>query len=279
MNWVGDPLQNLGILQLSFWDGADGTGTQLGTHRGVADSLPIPDRVCRLPVRMELRSATGPNMSITRTRLRVPSRPKHFCCIYKQTQISGGSIFWDDVSLTQAVVEPSDCVAGKRDGSVTSARIDSLGKKDDIRYGKIVARIKPAVDDAAWGAFWMLGSNFPDNGWPRSGEIDITEVFTGSSNNRTTHSTLHWCPKTDAEELNDNCFDDRVFQGGQLDTGSSLGDDFHEFEVVWTPERFVFYIDGQQVWSRVIDPNTMEEFNEDFFLILNLAIGGTLGSA
>jgi beta-glucanase (GH16 family) len=191
----------------------------------------------------------------------------------------GGTIRWDDISLAQAVVEPSDCVAGIRDGSVTSARIDSLGKKDDIRYGKIVARIKPAVDDAAWGAFWMLGSNYPDNGWPRSGEIDITEVFTGLSNDRTTHSTLHWCPKTDAEEVNDNCFDDRVFEGGQLDTGSSLGDDFHEFEVVWTPERFVFYIDGQQVWSRVIDPNTMEEFNEDFFLILNLAIGGTLGSA
>ena len=116
----------------------------------------------------------------------------------------GGSVFFDSVSLTQAGVEPSDCVAGDKDGSVTSARINSFMGKNDIRYGKIVARIKPPVGKAAWSAFWMLGTNEPDIGWPEAGEIDITEIWTpqgaGSTDAQTTHSTLHWCDFSDAEE-------------------------------------------------------------------------------
>ena len=64
-----------------------------------------------------------------------------------------------------------------------------------------------------------------------------------------------------------------------LNTGSSLGNDFHEFSAVWDPGQIVFYIDDRQVWSRTFNPETMEEFiDNDFYMILNLAMGGQLGS-
>jgi len=135
------------------------------------------------------------------------------------------------------------------------------------------------VGKGAWPAFWMLGSNFPDVGWPRSGEIDIMEMFNSfGSNERTTHSTLHWCDQT--IQAPDECSfpEGRIFEGDSLSFPDSLGDGFHIFTVVWDPEKFVFYADGLEVFSRFIEPATMEEFTRDFFMILNVAMGGTLGS-
>jgi hypothetical protein len=191
------------------------------------------------------------------------------------TEYDDTGVYYDNISFTAA--EPAEC--GVRDGSVTSARIDTSTTFDTIRYGRIVARIKPPVGKAAWPAFWMLGSNFDEVGWPRSGEIDIMEMFnTFGSNERTTHSTLHWCDET--IQAPDECSfpEGRVFEGDSLEFEESLGDDFHIFEAVWDPEKIVFFADGRQVFSRDIDPETMEEFTRDFFMILNVAMGGFLGS-
>jgi len=84
---------------------------------------------------------------------------------------------------------------GKRNNTITSARINTLDKFA-FKYGKVEARIKPPVGKGAWSAFWMLGKKFPFTGWPFSGEMDIVEIFTGQSNEYTTHFTLHWCDET-----------------------------------------------------------------------------------
>ena len=81
---------------------------------------------------------------------------------------------------------------GVRDGSITSGRINSLGKFE-FKFGKVEARIKPPVGEAAWPAFWSLGANFPRVGWPFSGEIDFMEMHNFYSDERTTHFTMHWC--------------------------------------------------------------------------------------
>ncbi len=196
------------------------------------------------------------------------------------TEYDNTGVYYDNIVFTNVDAPPEECVAGVRDGTVTSARINTLETFNTIRYGKIEARIKPPVGKGAWPAFWMLGSNFPEVGWPRSGEIDIMEMWnTFGSNPMTTHSTLHWCDET--IQFPEACSfpEGRVFVGDSLVFEESLGDDFHIFEAVWDPERIVFYADGRQVFSRVIDPDTMEEFTRDFFMILNVAMGGTLGSA
>ena len=196
------------------------------------------------------------------------------------TAYDNTGVYYDNISFKSDVIgPPEECVAGVRDGSVTSGRINTLGKKDDIRYGKIEARIKPAVGKGAWPAFWMLGSNFPDIGWPRSGEIDIMEMWnTGVSNPMTAHSTLHWCDET--IQAPDECSfpEGRVFEGGSFEFDSSLGNDFHKFTAIWDPDKIVFFVDNIEIFSRVIEADTMEEFTRDFFMILNVAMGGTLGS-
>jgi beta-glucanase (GH16 family) len=164
---------------------------------------------------------------------------------------------------------------GVRDGTITSARINTQDKFE-FKYGRVEARIKPPVGEAAWPAFWALGANFPP--WPRSGEIDFMEMFQGVSNESTTHSTMHWCDQTIQAPAACTFPDGWMFRTGNLDLGFSLGDDFQIWEAEWSPEQIIFKINGLTYFTLPINPATMEEFLREFFLILNVAMGGTLGS-
>ncbi|MDH3510526.1 MAG: family 16 glycosylhydrolase [Gammaproteobacteria bacterium] len=176
---------------------------------------------------------------------------------------------------------------GVRDGSVTSARI-TTNDKFEFRYGKVVARIKVPVGQGTWPAFWALGKDFPDVAWPRVGEIDFMEVFNNTNNDaeqsaiaeRTATSAMHWCDESIVPNPNANCFAEggRKFISQKLDTGSSLGDGFQIWEADWNADRVTVAINGIQYFELEIDPVLMEEFRRDFFLLLNVAMGGTLGS-
>jgi beta-glucanase (GH16 family) len=168
---------------------------------------------------------------------------------------------------------------GVRDGSITSGKINSLGKFD-FKFGKVEARIKPPVGEAAWPAFWSLGTNFPTIGWPRSGEIDFMEIHNAFSNERTTHFTMHWCDESvgPPEPCLPPEFAGWVYDSQYLTFDDSLGDDFHLFQAEWDENKIVGKIDGIVYFTKAIDPATMEEFLKEFYLILNVAMGGTLGS-
>jgi beta-glucanase (GH16 family) len=155
---------------------------------------------------------------------------------------------------------------GKRDGSITSARITTENKLN-IRYGKISARIKVPASEATWPAFWMLGGNFRSVGWPRCGEIDIMEVLNRYSDEFTTHATVHWWNE-DEGQWN--------FVGGSRDFDQPLSDGYHVYEAERTEDRIIFRIDGVTVYVRPLDM-TMDELADEFFLLLNIAIGGTHG--
>ncbi len=79
----------------------------------------------------------------------------------------------------------------------TSGRIVTSGKFN-FKYGTIEARIKlPNLQNGLWPAFWMLGANYPTDGWPRSGEIDILEAgfrddWQNNIANKKNNSTVHW---------------------------------------------------------------------------------------
>ncbi len=182
----------------------------------------------------------------------------------ENVRVEGGNL----VLEAQCPVAP----CGVRDGSITSGKINSLGKFN-FKFGKIEARIKPPVGKAAWPAFWSLGTNFPTVGWPRSGEIDFMEMHNFYSDANTTHTTMHWCD--DSVQAPANCW---TYFTDYTTLPNSLGDDFHIWEAVWDENQIVGKIDGQVYFTKAIDPATMDEFLNEFFLIMNVAMGGTLGS-
>ena len=65
---------------------------------------------------------------------------------------------------------------GKRDGSITSSRITTQGKFEFGPRTKVEARIKLPWGQGIWPAFWSLGANFSEVGWPACGEFDILEM-------------------------------------------------------------------------------------------------------
>lgn len=142
----------------------------------------------------------------------------------------------------------------------TSARLLSRNKFS-FRYGKIEARAKLPAGVGTWPAIWMLGNNFTTVGWPACGEIDIME-HRGSQLN-TIHGTVHYTG----------------FSGGNGPTGSvsvsNVTTEFHVYAAEWTPQFIRFLVDDVPFFT-VANNNTLP-FNQNFFIILNIAMGGNFG--
>jgi beta-glucanase (GH16 family) len=154
----------------------------------------------------------------------------------------------------------------------TSARVKTEAKVT-ITYGTIEARVKiPDLANGLWPAIWMLGSNFDVVGWPSSGEIDILEMghSTAISDgvvNRRIGSAAHW---------QDN--GGHVTYAGSLTSPTGLNDDFHVIRMEWTPTAITTFLDDEQIWVMDISEQACgdcDEFHKPFFLILNLAVGGS----
>jgi beta-glucanase (GH16 family) len=152
----------------------------------------------------------------------------------------------------------------------TSARVRTQDKLT-FKYGRIEARIKmPDLADGLWPAFWTLGNNFSEVGWPHCGELDVVEMGSGQAINldlinRRVGSTAHWNTTGYAS------------YGRVLDVADDLNDDYHIFSMDWTPEKVTTYIDGQQIWTMRISLDqcaSCDEFHKPHFAILNVAVGG-----
>ncbi len=161
--------------------------------------------------------------------------------------------------------------------SYTSARIISKGKYEK-KYGRIEARIKLPRGKGLWPAFWMLGSNIqtapesPDNPntvpWPYCGEIDIME-YLGNSPTKI-FGTVHGPGYSAGESISKNFF----LSNSRFDT------DFHVFGIEWDENRVNFYVDDM-LYHSVTPEDVPGEwvFNQSFYMILNVAVGGNLPGA
>ncbi|MCB2220767.1 MAG: family 16 glycosylhydrolase [Bacteroidetes bacterium] len=146
----------------------------------------------------------------------------------------------------------------------TSARITTQGKFD-VQYGRIEARIKLPYGQGMWPAFWMLGANFSSVGWPQCGEIDIMEMVGGDNDgDNTTHSTIHW----------DNAGEHAVYGESYTLPNGILADDFHVYAIEWDDQSIKGFIDEIEYFVADITPPDLSEFHNNFFIILNLAVGG-----
>ncbi|TYP74370.1 glycoside hydrolase family 16 protein [Aquimarina intermedia] len=153
--------------------------------------------------------------------------------------------------------------AKAENGGYTSARIKTENLFS-FTYGRVEIRARLPVGGGTWPALWMLGANFETIGWPACGEMDIMEHVGNNQNNIS--SALHF-----PENNGGNAIVKEI-------TVPGVSTDFHAYSVDWTPEEIVFLVDNQ-VYHRFQNTTATPFYEKDFFLILNLAMGGNLGGA
>lgn len=144
----------------------------------------------------------------------------------------------------------------------TSARLKTQGKITK-RYGRIEARIQNPYGPGIWPAFWMLGQNIEEVGWPQSGEIDIMEMR--GQLPQVIHGSLHGPGYSGSNP---------VTQSYSL-TNARFDADFFVYAVEWHPERIDFFV-NDYLYQRITPDDVSGEwvFDQPFFLLLNVAVGG-----
>jgi beta-glucanase (GH16 family) len=156
----------------------------------------------------------------------------------------------------------SPCPDGPCD--ITSARITTKGRFAQT-YGLFEARIKVPPGPGLWPAFWMRGDLPGQLPWPLSGEIDAMEVF--GPYPRSVYGTVHG-PGFVYPGL-----------GGHRTLASgALADAFHVYGVQWSPDAVTWLLDGRPYYTvrrSALRAGQTWPFEHRFYLILNLAVGGT----
>lgn len=146
--------------------------------------------------------------------------------------------------------------------SYTSARINTQDKFS-FQYGRIVVRAKLPKIAGTWPAVWMLGDNYSNVGWPRCGEIDFIEQ-NGQEKDKII-GTSHW-------------FDEGSSNNAKYSTildFPNLTESFQKYTLVWN-EAYIRMFVGSAKYYEIALNDTLP-FDQPFFLLINLAMGGTLG--
>ena len=189
-------------------------------------------------------------------------------------------------------------VAKKNSGTWSSARIDTSDKQK-FKYGYFEARIKMPVaykattaseanyiedNKGVWPAFWMMpnGTDDDPNGmygvWPRSGELDIME-YSPSTSGQSVYSTIHHATSaTDAKDSYSSLGKNQITAPSYDDEG-----DWHTYGLLWTSGTLESFFDGESRGTVYANPGNKNwakwPYDQDFYIILNLAMGGNLGGA
>ena len=152
----------------------------------------------------------------------------------------------------------------KEDGKVYSARLYG-NVRTGWTYGYIEAKIKLPKGKGTWPAFWMMPVKF--TAWPDDGEIDIMEEV--GTNPNYVSSSLHALGHYHAN--NTQVTKERYLAGAE--------DDFHVYAVEWTSQYIQTYVDGEKLLYYENDGSGKRNwpYNEPFYVILNLAWGGSWG--
>jgi beta-glucanase (GH16 family) len=149
----------------------------------------------------------------------------------------------------------------------TSARLLSKGKFSQ-KYGRLEARIQIPEGQGIWPAFWMLGANIDTINWPSCGEIDIMENI--GKEPSINHGSLHM-------PASGSTTDSQLTGMYTLAGGAKLGDAFHTYAIEWTSSAIKFFVDDMLYETQTSQGATGRtwEFDQPFFFILNVAVGGT----
>ena len=161
-------------------------------------------------------------------------------------------------------------------GTYSSARLKTQGRFT-AQYAHIDASIKLPAGRGIWPAFWMLGASITTAGWPACGEIDVMENI-GSPG-----ATPEW--RAGQPSVNHGSAHGPGYSGGNsksatyaLPANARFADAFHTFAIDWAPGTIAFLVDGavyHTVTRATIPAGTAWVFDAPFFLLLNVAVGGS----
>ena len=151
-----------------------------------------------------------------------------------------------------------------QDGQYTSTRITTKDKVE-YTYGHFEVRAKLPIGQGIWPAFWMLGSNISEVQWPLCGEIDVLE-YVGKEPGEI-FTSLH-TKSSHGETINTKKTKFPAIEEG-----------FHVYAADWGKDRIEFFVDGKSVYTFEPNNKTQEKwpFDQPFYLLLNLAVGGNFG--
>lgn len=162
----------------------------------------------------------------------------------------------------------------------TSGRIHTRFKRD-FKYGRFEARIKLPKGDGTFPAFWMLPTDNTYGFWPNSGEIDIME---NGSGRRTIGGAIHYL----SPQSNAHTYQTSWIPNGELQDLPSP-DEFNVYRIDWHPDEIRWYFNDQPYWTapkaswrggpHAVGTSDNAPFDQDFHIVLNLAMGGSIGGA
>ena len=181
---------------------------------------------------------------------------------YLANQISFDSANGLNINATRSGAEKYSCYYGTNCEWISSKYVTKglVG----FKYGRIEARVKGPAGGGSWAAFWMLGADIDQRPWPGCGEIDVVELL--GRDPKTVYGTPHG-PASG--------------QSYTTDLESGFANDFHTYAVDWLPDQITWYLDGKAYGSlnrsSLVDPTHTWIFDHEFYLLMNLAMGGTFG--
>jgi len=148
----------------------------------------------------------------------------------------------------------------------TSSRLVTKNK-GDFRYGRVDVKARLPIGRGLWPAIWMLPTDNAYGGWPRSGEIDIMENI-GSEPDRV-FGTIHY----------GHDFWRYTTEGITKEEGPNFTEEFHVYTLLWNEDCIMMMVDGEKMagpYSRSTTLPTTWPFDQNFHLLLNVAVGGNL---
>ncbi len=150
----------------------------------------------------------------------------------------------------------------------TSAKVETKNKVDFTHPGKITVKFRSPEGVGMWPAIWMMPSQSVFGGWPASGEIDLVEIR--GNNMQEILSTIHY----GSDPAN------HKYMGGSyyLSQNNNLNEYFHTVTLIWEEDSLKFFLNEDitifEVTKSQIGFNENYPFNEIFYLIINVAVGG-----
>ena len=189
----------------------------------------------------------------------------------ENVNVSGGSL-----NLVGLYKPGKTCTGNTKTGDFTSGFVQTKNKAY-FKYGYIEARIKMPKNKSTWPGFWMSPNESKYGSWPNSGEIDIVEAK--GSNYKFAASDAHWRDKnTPTGQTGGHRSRQGVIPSTKFDTLDTT--EWHTYGVKWTEGKLEYFIDGElhhtitEFKNSNSTGNPNGPFDQNFFLRLNLAIGG-----
>jgi beta-glucanase (GH16 family) len=155
--------------------------------------------------------------------------------------------------------------------SFTSARLSTRALQQ-VAYGRVEARMKLPRGQGLWPAFWLLGANISEVGWPNCGEIDVME--SRGAQPALAYGSLHGPGYSGGGAISN------VFRAA---AGATLADAMHVYAAEWDPDEVRWSVDGviygRAHATRLRSGQRWVLDGHPFFVVLDLAVGGNYGGA